>query len=97
MAQDNNNNIAQEEQPQAEQKTSYAVRPEHRHHRRITYSDQGNMLRVRNYLNIAFMLLAIVGIIIWTQMEDYRTLANVVLIIAVAIKIAEVCIRLFKK
>lgn len=83
---------------QAEQHpTSYAVRPEHRHHRRIAFSDQNNMLQIRNYLNIAFMLLAIVGVILWTQMESNRTPANIVLIIAVATKIAEVCIRLFKK
>lgn len=84
---------AQPAQPQ----TSYAVRPEHRHHRRLAYSDQNNMLQVRNWLNIGFMLLAIVGVILWTQLEDSRTPAIIVLIIGVALKIAEVCIRLFKK
>lgn len=75
---------------------SYAVRPKRRHLRPLTFSNQDNMLRTRNYLNLAFMLLAIAGVIMWTQMDD-RTPANVVLIIAVVIKIAEVCIRLFKK
>ena len=100
MAEENNNiqteqaeNSKQQEQP----KTSYAVRPDHRHHRRLAYSDQNNMLQIRNYLNIAFMLLAIIGVVIWTQLEDYHTLAAIVLILGVAIKIAEVCIRLFKK
>lgn len=94
---------AQTEQSQAEQSQtqqsphSYAVRPEHRHHRRIAYSDQNEMLPLRNKLNIGFMLLAIAGVILWTQLEGSRTPAVIVLIIAVVLKIAEVCIRLFKK
>ena len=100
MAEENNNiqteqaeNSKLQEQPQ----TSYAVRPDHRHHRRLAYSDQNNMLKVRNYLNIAFMLLAIVGVILWTQLEESRNIAYIVLIVGVVLKIAEVCIRLFKK
>ena len=85
------------EASQTQPQTSYAVRPDHRHHRRLAYSDQNNMLQIRNYLNIAFMLLAIIGVVIWTQLDDYHTLAAIVLILGVAIKIAEVCIRLFKK
>lgn len=83
---------ATETQPQ----TSYAVRPNRRHHRRLEYADKSNMLVARNWLNIGFMLFAIVGVILWTQMDD-RTIANVLLIIGVVLKIAEVCIRLFKK
>lgn len=75
---------------------SYAVPPTRHHHRRLEYSDKSNMLQVRNYLNIGFMLLAVVGVILWTQMDD-RTIAIVFLLIGVALKIAEVCIRLFKK
>lgn len=78
-------------------KTSYAVRPEHRPHRRLAFSNQDNMLKTRNYLNIGFMLLAIVGVILWTQLEGNRTIAAIILIVAVILKIAEVCIRLFKK
>ncbi len=37
-------NSKQQEQP----KNSYAVRPDHRHHRRLAYSDQNNMLQIRN-------------------------------------------------
>lgn len=80
----------------AEEKTTYAVRPQHRRHKRLEYSDKGNMLVVRNWLNIAFMALALVGVVLWTQMED-RTLASILLIIAVVLKIAEVSIRLFRK
>lgn len=84
-------------EPTQQPHTSYAVRPEHRHHRRLAYSDQNNMLQVRNWLNIGFMLLAIVGVILWTQLEETRTPAIIVLLLGVALKIAEVCIRLFKK
>lgn len=80
----------------AQPQTSYAVRPEHRRHRRLEYADKSNMLEVRNWLNIGFMLFAVVGVILWTQMDDH-TIANILLIIGVIMKIAEVCIRLFKK
>lgn len=84
------------EATEAQPQTSYAVRPNHRQHRRLEYADKSNMLVARNWLNIGFMLFAIVGVILWTQMDD-RTIANVLLIIGVVLKIAEVCIRLFKK
>ena len=87
---------ASQTQPQTQPQTSYAVRPNRRHHRRLEYADKSNMLVARNWLNIGFMLFAIVGVILWTQMDD-RTIANVLLIIGVVLKIAEVCIRLFKK
>lgn len=86
-----------EQQATQQPQTSYAVRPEHRHHRRLAYSDQNEMLPLRNWLNIGFMVLAIIGVILWTQLEASRTPAVIVLIIAVVLKIAEVCIRLFKK
>lgn len=62
------------EQTEQKQPTSYAVRPQHRRLRPLAYSDQNNMLKVRNYLNIAFMLLAIVGVILWTagRKPQYR-------------------------
>lgn len=44
----------------------------------------------------ASSLFAVVGVILWTQMDDH-TIANILLIIGVIMKIAEVCIRLFKK
>lgn len=85
-----------QEASQTQPQTSYAVRPNRRHHRRLEYADKSNMLVARNWLNIGFMLFAIVGVILWTQMDD-RTIANVLLVIGVVLKIAEVCIRLFKK
>lgn len=105
LAQQNDSNAPEQPQQTAEAQkpveaqqpqTSYAVRPEHRHHRRLEYADKSNMLVIRNWLNIGFMLFAIVGVILWTQMDDH-TIANIMLIIGVVMKIAEVCIRLFKK
>ena len=75
-------------------KESYAVRP-HRHFRRINYSDRLN-IKVRNRLNIAFILLAVAGLCMWYTMDD-RTPATIVLLVGVVLKIAEVCIRLFRK
>lgn len=82
---------AQESKPQK----SYAVRPERERHR-IAFSDRDNMFKVRNTLNIIFMLLAIIGVIMWSQMADH-TAAIIVLLTGVTLKIAEVCIRLFHK
>lgn len=78
-----------------EENKSYAVRPQH-HHRRLGYSDRGNLFKVRNILNIAFMILAVAGVILWHAMDD-RTLAIVILLTGVVLKIAEVSIRLFHK
>ncbi len=78
-----------------EEKESYAVRPQH-HHRRIGYSDRDNLFKVRNILNVAFMLLAIIGVVLWYSMDNH-TAASIVLITGVVLKIAEVCIRLFHK
>lgn len=82
--------------PQTEStNTQYAVRPRH-HHRRIGYSDRDNLFKLRNIFNIAFMLLAVIGIILWMQMDNHF-IASIVLIVGVAFKIAEVCIRMFHK
>lgn len=77
-------------------KTSYVVRPQHRQRRLIDYDGRDEMLKVRNKLNIVFMLLAVIGLILWTQTE-YQTASTIVLIVGVVLKIIEVCLRLFKK
>ncbi len=78
-----------------EENKSYAVRPQH-HHRRLGYSDRDNLFKVRNILNIAFMILAIIGVILWYSMNDH-TIATIILLTGVVLKIAEVSIRLFHK
>ena len=54
------------------------------------------MFKVRNTLNIVFMLLAVIGLILWTQTE-LQTLSIVFLLVGVALKIVEVCLRLFNR
>ena len=88
--------MIQEEDNKQENPTSYAVRPEHRQRRLISYDGRDKMFKVRNTLSIVFMILAIVGLILWTQ-TDYQNLGIVILLVGVACKIAEVCLRLFKK
>lgn len=92
--QNNSNAVENKEQQEAQEKTTYAVRPHH-HYKRLDYSDPTN-LKVRNKLNTAFILLVIVGITLWYTM-DTHTPAYVVLLVGVVVKIAEVCIRLFRK
>lgn len=88
--------VSTESNENNETKTSYAVRPKHRQRRLIDYDGRDKMLKVRNKLNIAFMLLAVIGLILWTQTE-YQTASTIVLIVGVVLKIIEVCLRLFKK
>lgn len=85
--------MIQEEENKTQE--GYAVRPRH-HHRRIEYSDHDNLFKVRNILNIAFMILAVIGLILWYK-TDYSTVAGIFLLIGVVLKIAEVCIRMFRK
>ena len=75
---------------------SYAVRPHHRQRRLIDYNGRDKMFKVRNSLNIVFMVLAVIGLLVYTQ-TDYTTLSYVILLIGVVLKIAEVVIRMFKK
>ena len=53
--------------------------------------------RVISILLLVALLLDGVGVILWTQLEESRNIAYIVLIVGVVLKIAEVCIRLFKK
>lgn len=74
--------------------TQYAVRPHHKQKRLIDNTD--DMLKYRNILNIFFMVLAIVGVIVYTQ-TDYKTTATIILIVAVVLKFIEVALRMFHK
>lgn len=95
MTQDNNSSISAQNQEQEEQNTTYAVRPHHRQ-KRLTFSEHDNLFKVRNYLNIVFMLLAVIGLILYYSMNDH-TIAIVILLVGVVLKIVEVCIRLFHR
>ena len=74
--------------------TQYAVRPHHKQERLIDNND--DMLKYRNILNIIFMVLAIVGVIVYTQ-TDYKITATIILIVAVVLKFIEVALRMFRK
>lgn len=74
--------------------TQYAVRPHHKQKRLIYNND--DMLKYRNILNIIFMVLAIVGVIVYTQ-TDYKITATIILIVAVVLKFIEVALRMFHK
>ena len=74
--------------------TQYAVRPHNKQKRLIDNND--DMLKYRNILNIIFMVLAIVGVIVYTQ-TDYKITATIILIVAVVLKFIEVALRMFRK
>ena len=74
--------------------TQYAVRPHYKQKRLIDNND--DMLKYRNILNIIFMVLAIVGVIVYTQ-TDYKITATIILIVAVVLKFIEVALRMFRK
>ena len=74
--------------------TQYAVRPHHKQKRLIDNND--DMLKYRNILNIIFMVLAIVGVIVYTQ-TNYKTTSTIILIVAVVLKFIEVALRMFRK
>ena len=90
------NMVQEENKNTGETPTNYAVRPHHRQRRLIEYNGRDKMFKVRNTLNILFMILAVVGLILWTQ-TDLSVLSTAILLVAVVLKIAEVCIRMFKK
>lgn len=81
---------------EAENTETYAVRPHHRQRRLIEYDGRDKMFKVRNTLNIIFMILAVIGLILWTQTDWHNTGISIVLV-GVALKIVEVLLRLFKK
>ncbi len=88
--------IQEEKTGQQDKQTSYAVRPHHKQRRLISYTKHDSMFKVRNSLNIAFILLAIIGIILYMATE-WHTAAYIVMLVGVLLKIAEVSIRLFHK
>lgn len=72
----------------------YAVKP--RHTQQKLNNGKDSMFKYRNIINIAFMVLAITGVIIYAQ-SDFKITGTVILIIAVALKFVEVSLRMFHK
>ena len=77
---------------QAAQHTN-AVPPVPRHHRRGSADDK--YFKIRNILNIIFMLGAIVGMAVF-YLHD-RTLGTIIILTAMAFKIAECCFRFIRQ
>lgn len=67
--------------------------PHERHTLKPIQYSNARFLKLRNWLNIVFMLLAIVGVIVFLM--DYHTAGYVVMIVAVVFKIVETILRFF--
>ncbi len=77
---------------------SSVVKPHHRQKRLIDYDTRNDStFKVRNTLNIIFMLLTIIGICIYMWAEHFRTVAYAIILIGVVLKIVEVALRMFRK
>ncbi len=72
--------------------SDYAVKPKHR--LRNTEYKNNIRFKIRNILNIVFIVTAIVGICLYA-MSSYSSIGSFVLIFAVTIKITEVSLRIF--
>ncbi|GAA6528068.1 MAG: mechanosensitive ion channel protein MscS [Prevotella sp.] len=69
-----------------------------RHLRRLKpiKEERSPLFKLRNILNIIFMILAVVGVCFYL-FSQYKTPAIIVMLSAVAIKFIEVLLRLFHK
>ena len=77
------------------QKIDQMVEDQLRHHHRENINDKERMmLRIRNVLNLVFMILAVVGAVVYIKF-DLET-GGWLIGTAVVIKTFEVAIRLFK-
>lgn len=72
--------------------TEYAARPPRRHRRKAS---EDKYFKIRNVLNIIFMVGAIAGMGIF-YFHD-RTMGTLVIITAMAFKIAECCFRFIRQ
>ena len=54
-----------------------------------------NKDRIRNVLNLIFMIVAVVGVVIY--LTDDKMKGTIIILIAMCFKMAEVSMRMFKK
>ena len=71
-----------------EQETGYSRRP----HRKE--KDNSSNLKIRNILNIIFMLLAIVGVAIYLLKQTFW--GTIIILVAMAVKMVECVMRMIK-
>lgn len=64
-----------------------------KHHRQQEKVSQDRFLKLRNFLNIIFMIAAVVGVILY--FTTHHTIGTIVILIAIVFKIIECCIRFF--
>ena len=67
-------------------------RPVRRHHRR---PEDDKFFKIRNVLNIIFMIGAVVGVVVFCFKD--QTMGTIVILTAMAFKIAECCFRLIRQ
>ena len=84
MTQDNKEHATEEQT---------AVRPKHRMERIDT---RGSLFKLRNILNICFMVLAIVGVCMYL-FTMHKSIATIIMIVGVVIKFIEVALRMIHK
>jgi len=89
-----NENINQREDENKKQQESYAVKPHH--HLKPMEASDTSTLKVRNILNLAFMILALAGAAIY-MFTAHNNTGVIIMIVAVVIKVVEVSLRLFHK
>ena len=75
-----------------EQQPASDVRPERRHRRR---PEDDKYFKIRNILNIIFIIGAIVGMAVF-YFHD-RTMGTIIILTAMAFKIAECCFRFIRQ
>ncbi len=91
MQQKDNNTL---DNKKTEMQNNSAVRPHH--HTQKIEEERNGMFKLRNILNIVFMILAVAGVIVY-MLSNYHNTAVMIMIIAVVIKFVEVSLRLFHK
>ncbi len=71
---------------------------EHPHKRRplekMSYAEKGRFFFIRNILNIAFILLAIVGMAVYFYTDKY--IGGTILIVSIVIKAVECVLRIIR-
>ncbi len=72
---------------------STAVRP---HHRQQRYSEPDKFYKLRNILNIIFIVTALVGIALYL-LTTYRSAAVITMIVGVVIKFVEATLRMIRR
>lgn len=74
---------------------SFAKKP---HHRMESIGEpQNKLFKLRNILNLVFMVITMAGMLTYFLLPAYKNAAFIAMIIAVVIKFIEVALRMFHK